>query len=225
MQKIIKKWIFMSTITYFYTGSTESKVEKQFADLRNVHTAEEFVDYLDGVISTKFSDDYFNLTLPADLISAAATSPTWFGYIAALNVLGTPMLFSTTTLAAKLLPRASGDKKAIDKHHIFPKNYLTGIGYTSDRDRNQIANFIRLHSFYLIRTLDAFSKLCVQLLDLRQCIEHFQCRGRKFLLFGYLPVNRVSEICVPVVHTVQQGDPIAHHLPKRDLILSNYIVM
>lgn len=144
LQKVIKKWIFMSTITYFYTGSTESEVEKQFADLRNVHTADEFVSYLDGVISTRFSDDYFNLTLPSDLMSAAATSPAWFGYIAALNVLGTPMLFSTTTLAAKLLPGASGDKKAIDKHHIFPKNYLTGIGYTSDSDRNQIANFTYL---------------------------------------------------------------------------------
>ncbi len=144
LQKIIKKWIFMSTITYFYTGSTESEVEKQFADLRNIHTADEFIDYLDGVIGTRFSDDYFNLTLPNDLISAAATSPAWFGYIAALNVLGTPMLFSTTMLAAKLLPGASGVKKAIDKHHIFPKNYLTAIGYTSDRDRNQIANFTYL---------------------------------------------------------------------------------
>ena len=144
LQKIIKKWIFMSTITSFYTVSTESEVEKQLADLRNVHTADAFVAYLDGVISTKFSDDYFNLTLPADLMSAAATSPAWLGYIAALNVLGTPMLFSTTTLAAKLLPGASGDKKAIDKHHIFPKNYLTGIGYTSDRDRNQVANFTYL---------------------------------------------------------------------------------
>lgn len=141
LQKVIKKWIFMSTITYFHTGSTESEVEKQFADLRNVLTADEVVSYLDGVIATRFSDDYFNLTLPSDLMSAAATSPAWFGYIAALNVLGTPMLFSTTTLAAKLLLGASGDKKAIDKHHIFPKNYLTGIGYTSDRDRNQIANF------------------------------------------------------------------------------------
>ncbi len=26
----------------------------------------------------------------------------------------------------------------------LPKNYLTGIGYTSDRDRNQIANFTYL---------------------------------------------------------------------------------
>ena len=33
LRKIMKKWIFMSTITYFYTGSTESEVERQFADL------------------------------------------------------------------------------------------------------------------------------------------------------------------------------------------------
>ncbi len=144
LQKVIKKWIFMSTITLFYTGSTESEVEKQFADLRSVNTADEFVSYLEGIISTRFSDDYFHLTLPSALMSAAATSPAWFGYIAALNVLGTPMLFSTTTLAAKLLPGASGDKKAIDKHHIFPKHYLTELGYTSDRDRNQIGNFTYL---------------------------------------------------------------------------------
>ena len=31
----------MSTITGFYTGSTESEVEKQFADLRDVHNAGE----------------------------------------------------------------------------------------------------------------------------------------------------------------------------------------
>lgn len=144
LRKVIRKWIFMSTITLFYTGSTESEVEKQFADLRSVNTADAFVSYLEGVISTRFSDDYFNLTLPSALMSAAATSPAWFGYIAALNVLGTPMLFSTTTLAAKFLPGASGDKKAIDKHHIFPKRYLSEIGYTSDRDRNQIANFTYL---------------------------------------------------------------------------------
>ena len=144
LQKVIKKWIFMSTITLFYTGSTESEVERQFAGLRSVKNADEFVSYLDGVIATRFTDDYFNSTLPSDLMSAAAISPAWFGYIAALNVLGTPMLFSTTTLAAKLLPGASGDKKAVDKHHIFPKHYLTEIGFTSDRDRNQIANFTYL---------------------------------------------------------------------------------
>ncbi|MEG2647891.1 MAG: DUF262 domain-containing protein [Anaerovoracaceae bacterium] len=144
LQKTIRKWIFMSTITGFYTGSTESEVEKQFADLRSVKTAEEFVAYLDSVISTRFTDDYFKYTLPGELNSSSAVSPAWYGYIAAINVLGTPMLFSTAPLSKFFVLGTSGDKNAVDKHHIFPKHYLKQIGYDNDRDRNQIANFTYL---------------------------------------------------------------------------------
>lgn len=144
LQKIISKWIFMSTITGFYTGSTESQVEKQFADLRDVHNADEFVVYLDSVIANRFTDDYFEYSLPSELNSSSATSPAWYGYIAAINVLGTPMLFSTAPLSQYFILGTSGDKNSIDKHHIFPKNYLGKIGYNNDRDRNQIANFIYL---------------------------------------------------------------------------------
>lgn len=144
LQKIIRKWIFMSAITGFYTGSTESEVEKQFADLRNVRTADEFVAYLDSVIATRFTDDYFTYTLPGELNSSSATSPAWYGYLAAINVLGTPMLFSTTPLSQFFVLGTSGDKNAVDKHHIFPKHYLEQIGYSDDRDRNQIANFTYL---------------------------------------------------------------------------------
>lgn len=141
LQKIISKWIFMSTITGFYTGSTESQVEKQFADLRDVHNADEFVVYLNSVIANRFTDDYFEYSLPSELNSSSATSPAWYGYIAAINVLGTPMLFSTAPLSQYFILGTSGDKNSIDKHHIFPKNYLGKIGYNNDRDRNQIANF------------------------------------------------------------------------------------
>ena len=144
LNKVMKKWIFMATITLFYTGSTETTVEKQFADLRDVKTADEFVAYLDRVINTKLTVDFYNYTLPSALNSSSATSPYWYGYIAALNVLGTPMLFGTTVLAQFLRTGANGTKKAIDKHHIFPKNYLAQIGYSNDRDRNQIANFTYL---------------------------------------------------------------------------------
>lgn len=144
LQRVIKKWIFMSTITGFYTGSTESEVEKQFADLRDVHTADEFVDYIDSVIATQFTDDYFRYTLPNDLNSSSATSPAWYGYIAAINVLGTPMLFSTIPLSQYFILGTSGDKSSVDKHHIFPKHYLETIGYDDDRERNQIANFTYL---------------------------------------------------------------------------------
>lgn len=70
LKKCISKWFFMSTITYFYTGSTESEVEKQFADLRDVHTADEFIAYIDRAIETHLTDDYFHLTLPNELNSA-----------------------------------------------------------------------------------------------------------------------------------------------------------
>ena len=82
--------------------------------------------------------------MPTELNSSSATSPAWYGYIAALNVLGTPMLFSTAPLSQYFVLGTSGDKNSVDKHHIFPKHYLEKIGYDNDRDRNQIANFTYL---------------------------------------------------------------------------------
>lgn len=144
LKKTIAKWFFMGAITYFYTGSTESEVEKQFADLRNVHDAEQFIAYIERTITTRFTEDYFRLTLPNELNSAAAISPAWNGYIAAQVVLNTPMLFSATPVSKYFILGASGTKNAVDKHHIFPKNLLTQIGYMTDRERNQIANFTYL---------------------------------------------------------------------------------
>lgn len=144
LNQVIAKWIFMATVTGFYTGSTESEVEKQFADLRDVKDAEGFVSYLETTISTVLTDDYFAYTLPSSLEGSSANSPAWFGYVASLIVLGTPMLFSTAPLSQHFIVGSSGGKSSIDKHHIFPKNYLAQIGYDNDRDRNQIANFTYL---------------------------------------------------------------------------------
>ena len=141
LNKVISKWIYMTTVTFFYSGSTESTVEGIFADLREVKTADDYVKYLDDFISGRFTDDYFNVTLPKDLATSSTSSPAWLGYIAAINVLGTPMLFSTEILSKYLVPGASGTKNAIDRHHIFPKHYLEENGYSDDRDRNQVANY------------------------------------------------------------------------------------
>ena len=131
----------MTTVTFFYSGSTESTVEGIFADLREVSSADEYVKFLDDFIASRFTDDYFNVTLPKDLATSSTSSPAWLGYIAAINVLGTPMLFSTEILSKYLVPGASGTKNAVDRHHIFPKHYLEENGYFDDRDRNQVANY------------------------------------------------------------------------------------
>ena len=144
LERIIKKWIFMSTLTYFYTGSTETEVEKQFNDLKDVNTGQEFIDYLDGVINSTLTDDYFNVTLPKEFVTSSTQAPVWYAYVAAINVLGNPVLFGTSPQASLLQMAASGTKNAADIHHIFPKAYLTKQGFTTDRERNQIANYTYL---------------------------------------------------------------------------------
>ena len=144
LKKCISKWFFMSAITYFYTGSTESEVERQFADLRNVNDSDGFIQYIDSVIATRFTDDYFEYTLPNELNTTAGISPSWNGFVASQIVLNTPMLFSNTPVSKYFIIGSSGTKNAIDKHHIYPKNYLTKMGFSSDRDRNQLANFTYL---------------------------------------------------------------------------------
>lgn len=144
LRHAIIRWIFMSTITSFYSSSPETKVEGQMADLRNVQNAEEFVRFLDDTVKLRMNDTYFTVELEKDLVSSSATSPLWFGYIASINVLGTNMLFSNTPQSKYWMLGADGDKKSIDKHHIFPKHYLENIGIESDRDRNQLANFTYL---------------------------------------------------------------------------------
>ena len=54
------------------------------------------------------------------------------------------MLFSNTPISKYFIIGSSGTKNAIDKHHIFPKHYLEQIGFSNDRDRNQLANFAYL---------------------------------------------------------------------------------
>ena len=144
LRRVITKFIFMALVKQYYGLSPESSVEKNFADLRDVTDAKSFVDYFNREVELNFTDDFFDKTLPEDLHSSSAISPSWYGYLAAINVLGYPMLFSTSPLSVFWTKGGSGKKKSIDKHHIFPKHYLKLQGFESDRDRNQIANFTYL---------------------------------------------------------------------------------
>lgn len=144
LRQTIIRWIFMTTITSFYSSSPESTVERQMADLRNIYSAEDYIDYLDRSVKMRMNETFFSVVLVNDLTSSSANSPLWYGYVAAINVLGTPMLFSNTPQSKYWIIGADGDKRAIDKHHIFPKHFLETVGIGDDRSRNQLANFTYL---------------------------------------------------------------------------------
>jgi hypothetical protein len=141
LRKMIAKWFFMTAVTGYYTGSPETDMESDLADLRGVKSSDAFVALLESKIAGVFTNDYFGISLPNNLANSAPRNPSWFGYCAALNILDAKVLFSTLHTRELFSPTADGTKSALERHHLFPKAYLARIGITDDRDRNQTANF------------------------------------------------------------------------------------
>ena len=139
LQRVAKRWFFMALLTQMYTGNFESVFEQQMNSIDELKDTDSFRAWVDAEIAARLTDDYFGVTLPNELDKNRASGPAWNGFLAAQVVLGSRVLFSTSTVAQLLLPASSGTKRAYDKHHIFPANFLKGGPYEYARDRR--ANF------------------------------------------------------------------------------------
>ncbi len=138
-QRIAKRWFFMALLTQMYTGNFESVFEQQMNSIGELKDADALRSWVDAEIAARLTDDYFSVTLTNELDKNRASGPVWNGFLAAQVVLGSRVLFNTSTVAQLLLPASSGTKKAYDKHHIFPANFLKGGQYEYFKDRR--ANF------------------------------------------------------------------------------------
>lgn len=142
LQKIVARWFLMSSITGRYSSSPETIFE---ADLHKLGSTEsDFMFWLEKAISDNLSDDFWNITLINNLETSSARSPEQNAYFAALNFLAAPVLFSKRAVSCLYDPSIKVRKKRLEKHHIFPRNYLIeNYGFDKDKDKsriNQIAN-------------------------------------------------------------------------------------
>ena len=131
----------MVSVTGRYTGSPESAMERDLADIRDFTTADEFVQWMEKSINTEFTDDFWSITLPNRMDTSSATSPYQYAYYASLNLLHAKALFSNKKIADLLDPAHKSKKSAVERHHLFPKKHLKGLGITQTRITNQIANY------------------------------------------------------------------------------------
>ncbi len=141
LREVIARWFFMTAITGRYTGNFESQVE---ADLRRVATAADgagFVEALDAAIDTELTSDYWDIRLPDALETSGGYSPTLFAYHASLVLLNATPLFSRLSVGELLDPAVRGPRASVERHHLFPKGYLSRLGVTKTSERNQIANY------------------------------------------------------------------------------------
>ena len=127
-----------------YSGSFESVFENQLNAIKELHTVEEFKQFILSRVNTVLTNDYFNITLVGSdgLAKSGSGNNAWFAYVAALNILNRRILFSKTNLLVSKLFEVGtdGKRKSLEKHHLFPKAYLSANGY-SDTRINQMANY------------------------------------------------------------------------------------
>ncbi len=141
LRKAIAQWFFMSSITGRFTGSPESRMEFDLAQLRNTNRADEFVDRLRQVCEVTLTNDFWNVTLPNHLATSSPRSPSLFAYNASQVLLDATALFSNVKLSYLFNPAVHTSGPPIDRHRLFFKNYLAAQGISDTRETNQIANY------------------------------------------------------------------------------------
>ena len=141
LREAIAQWFFMTSLTGRYTGNFESRVEQDLRRLAEAKSGEDFIATLNGIIDTVLTDDFWTIQLPSSLETSSAYGPTVFAYSASLVLLNARPLFSPLHLGELLDPSTHAPRSAVERHHLFPKAYLTRIGIDRTAHRNQIANY------------------------------------------------------------------------------------
>lgn len=141
LREVMARWFFMATLTGRYTGSPEARFEQDMALLRGANTADDFVRILDEQISAVLTKDYWEVTLPNELETAAARNTAQFAYYATLCLLEARVLYSKMKVSELLDPTTKAKKTALERHHLFPRKYLQRIGVREKRLINQVANY------------------------------------------------------------------------------------
>lgn len=137
LESIISRWFIFTLLTQRYTSSPESFIE---SDLVKFREDSDFVEVLDSIIKSELTDDYWKITIPQRLVSSISNNVDKV-YIASQIKEDKNLLFSNIKLREHLSPVVKSPKKQVERHHIFPKNYLKKQG-VDQTHYNQRANMI-----------------------------------------------------------------------------------
>lgn len=133
-------------MTSRYSASFESLVENELIELSDFLAAnsnkDSFSAYFNNIEKVELTNDFFNITLVDKLKSSSNQNLAFLTYIAAQNILGAKELFSkpAITTVSSFDEWVNGTRKAVELHHLFPKNYLKTLGF-KNKEINQVVNY------------------------------------------------------------------------------------
>lgn len=142
LREVMARWYFMAAISGRYTGSSETRMQEDLNRLEALEpAATAFVESMNQQIDSAVPADWWNVTLVDGLVTSSSSAPVYLAYMAALNVLDADVLLATSKVKDWINPLRR-QAKGIEKHHLFPKDYLkVHWGITDVKRTNQVANY------------------------------------------------------------------------------------
>ena len=141
LRTTIARYFFMSSLTGRYTGSFETRITQDVQQFTQAANGEEYLDELRQTIDATLTADFWSITLPRDLATSAARAPGLFAYAASLCLLNARVppfvpaagVEGNEQKAAVYLrdlfdPVLQPKKNPVERHHLFPRQYLESIG-------------------------------------------------------------------------------------------------
>jgi len=144
LDKLMGRWFYAATLTGRYTGTSESVMDSDLTIFSEVKNKDKFVEAMEKIIASSLTKDFWSITLPAELETSSANSPYLMGFHAAQNVLKAPVLFSNKLVADLFDPALQASKKALERHHLFPRAFLESQGFDDRKVINQVGNYALL---------------------------------------------------------------------------------
>lgn len=144
LEKFVGSWIYFSILSSRYIGSPETVFEGDIHSLKGKEEKDYFINKYKEIINSNLTQDFWKITLPNNiLVSSSPKNPAYISYLMVLNKEDARTLFSETRIRDVLGGEEIYRRNLIDKHHIFPANYLKQKGLKNS-EINQVANFCYL---------------------------------------------------------------------------------
>jgi hypothetical protein len=144
LQRLIGRYFYATTLSGRYSGSPETVMDGDLNRIKDAADAEAYLAVMNKIIADALTSDFWNIALPNAMDSSSARNPELFAYHAAQNKLGAPVLFSHKKVSDLLDPALQTKRKALERHHLFPRAWLESQGITDLKQINQTANFALL---------------------------------------------------------------------------------
>lgn len=145
LEKNIGTWFFFSSVTSRYSYSPETQMESDLNYFKNARNKDDFIKLLNAIVNSELTNDFWEITVPNKLlVSSSKNNALRNTFFAGLIKNGVNVLFSERKVSDLFDPALKKRKKDLEKHHIFPKNYLAQKFSLDRRQINQVANFTYL---------------------------------------------------------------------------------